>query len=91
MRQKDGRIIINPLTATLEFVSITRSSTEVRPLVAETVASSFSVTGGSWTQLELAQSDLILIAHLRYRLRSFKFPRHEQTTPGETSGRHSSQ
>ena len=91
MRQKDGRIIINPLTAALEFVSITRSSTEVRPLVAETVAGSFSGTGGSCTQLELAESDLILIAHLRYRLRSFKFPRHEQTTPGETSGRHSSQ
>ena len=43
----------NPLTAALEFVSITRiarSSTEIHSLVAETVATSFSVTDGSWTQ-----------------------------------------
>ena len=92
MRQRDGRIRINPLTAALGFVLITRSSTEVHSFVAEKVVS--SISGSSWTQLivkKSAQSDLMLITHLRFRLRSFKFPRHEQTTPGETSGRHSSQ
>ena len=53
MRQRDARIRINPLTAALGFVSITRSSTEV---VAETIATS-SISGSSWTdvfQRELA-------------------------------------
>ena len=52
---------ISLLTATLEFVSITRSSTEVPSLVAETFASSFS--GSSWKQIivkKFAQSDLML-------------------------------
>ena len=38
---------------------------------------------------KFAPSDLILIAHLRFCLRNFRFPRSEQRTPGETSGRHS--
>ena len=86
----------NPLTAVLEYVSITRiarSSTEIHSLVAETVATSFSVTGGSWTQLivkRFAQSELILIAHLRFCLLDFSFPRREQRKPGETFGRHGS-
>ena len=46
---RDWRVSNNPLTAALEF--ITRSSTEVHSLVAETVATSFSGFGGSWTQL----------------------------------------
>ena len=77
---------INPLTA-LEFVSLTWSSTDVYSFVAETIASSFS--GSFWTQLVVktfAQPELI-DAHLRFRL---EFPRHEQRTPGETSGRHGS-
>ena len=74
---------MNALTATLEFVSITRSSTEVRSFVAETIATS-SCSGSSWMHLivkKFEQSDLILITHLRFRLRSFKFQRHEQRTP----------
>ena len=81
----------NPLTAALEFVSITRSSSEVHSLVAEMVACSFSGTGSSWTQLivkKFAQSELKVIAHLRFRLRDFNFPRREQRKPGETFGRH---
>jgi hypothetical protein len=90
-RDVSGKIYINPLTAAL--ASITRSSTEVYSFVAETIASSFS--GSSWTQLNVkkfAQSDLMLNAHLRFRLRvrDLKFPRDGQRTPGETSGRHSS-
>ena len=86
----------NPLTAALEFVSITRiarSSTEIHSLVAETVATSFSGTGGSCTQSivkRLAQSELMLIAHLRFRLLDFSFPRCEQRKPGEGFGRHGS-
>ena len=84
---------INPLTAALIFVSITPPSAEVYSF-AETIASSFS--GSSWAHLivkNFARSDLnhlMLITHLRFRLRNFTFPRHEQRTPGETSGRHSS-
>ena len=84
----------NPLTAALEFVSITRiarSSTEIHSLVAETVATSFSGIGGSWTQLivkRFAQPELMLIAHLRFRLLDFSFPRREQRKLGETFGRH---
>ena len=54
----------NPLTAALEFVSITRSSSEVHSLVAEMVACSFSGTGSSWTQLivkNFAQSELLTL------------------------------
>ena len=86
----------NPLTAALEFVSIARiarSSTEIHSFVAETVATSFSVTDVSWTQLivkKFAQSELIFIAHLRFRLLVFFSPRREQTKPGETFGRHGS-
>ena len=90
MRQRDGMIRKDPLTAALEYVSITRPSTEVHSLVAETVASSFS---GSWTQLivkRFAQSKLMLIAYLRFRLLAFSFPRCEQRIPGETFGRHGS-
>ena len=60
-------------------------------MVAETIASSSS--GSFWTQLivkKFAQSELMLITHLRFRLLDFKYPRHEQRKPGETSGRHSS-
>ena len=84
----------NPLTAALEFVSITciaRSSTEIHSLVAETVATSFSVTGGSWTQLivkRFAHCELMLISHLSFRLLDFSFPRREQRKLGETFGRH---
>ena len=38
---------------------------------------------------KFASSDLILIAHLRLRLRTFSFPRNEQRAPRETSGGHS--
>ena len=38
MCQRDGRIQINPLTAALEFVSVSRSSKEVHSFVAETIA-----------------------------------------------------
>ena len=98
MRQRDGRIRINLLTDALEFVSITRSSTKVYSFVVETIDCSF--LGSSWMQLIVkkflvAQSDSesmfikALITHLRFRLRTFKFPRHDQRTPRETSGRHS--
>ena len=83
LAERDGRIRINPLTAALEFDSITRSSTEVHSFVAETIATS-SCSGISWMQLivkKFAQFDLMLVTHLRFRLRSFKFPRHEQRTP----------
>ena len=42
MCQRDGRMRINPLTAALEFVSVTRSSTVADSFVVETNASSFS-------------------------------------------------
>ena len=79
----------NPLTAAFEFVSITRiarSSTEIHSLVAEMVATSFSVTGDSWTQLivkRFEQPELMLVAHLRFRLLQvdFSFPRREQRKP----------
>ena len=96
MCQRDGRIRNNRLTAALEFVSITRiarSSTEIHSFVAETVATSFSVTDGSWTQLivkRFSHSEVMLIAHLRFRLLDFSFPRREQRKPGETFGRHGS-
>ena len=93
MCQRDGRIRNDSLTAALEFVSITRSSSEVHSFVAETIASSFSGTGGSCTHLivkKFAQSDLILVAHLKFRLLDFNFPRPEQRKPGEAFGRHSS-
>ena len=98
MCQRDGRIRNNRLTAALEFVSITRiarSSTEIHSLVAETVATSFSVADGSWTQSiiktrRFVQSELMLIAHLSFRLLNFSFPRREQRKPGETFGRHGS-
>ena len=50
MRQtlEDERIRISPLTAALEFVFITRSST-IHSFVAETIARSFS--SNSWTQM----------------------------------------
>ena len=93
MCQRDGRVRNNPLTAALEFVSITRSSTEVHSLVAERVPTSFSDIGGSWTQLvvkNFAHSKLMFVAHLRFRLLDFSFPRREQSKPGETFGRHGS-
>ena len=80
MYVRDETIRNDRLTAALEFVSITRiarSSTVIHSLVAETVATSFS---GSWTQLivkRFAQSKLMLIAHLEFRIRGFEFPRHE--------------
>ena len=79
-RWEDTRI--NPLTPAFEFVSTSWSSTEVRSLVAETIASSFS--GSSWMQLivkKFAQSDLMLNTYLRFCLRDSNFPRHEQRTP----------
>ena len=132
MRQRDGRIKIYPLTAALEFVSITRSSTEEHSFIVEAIGTS-SISGSSWTQKcvremedskkqsshrcfriclrnwvlhrgtllrcqdnlwfifkqilmqvivkKFASSDLILIAHLRLRLRIFRFPRNEQRAP----------
>ena len=133
VRQRDGRIRIYPLTAALELVSITRSSTEVGKevgsFVVEVIGTS-SISGSSWTQKyvreiqdsknqsshrcfriclrnsllhrstllrcrddrwlvfkqilpqvivkKFAPSDLILIAHLRLRLRNLRFPRNEQ-------------
>ena len=132
VRQRDGRIRIYPLTAALELVSITRSSTEVRSFVVEAIGTS-SISGSSWTQKyvreiqdsknqsshrcfrfrlrnsplhrgtllrcrddrwfifkqilpqvivkKFAPSDLILIAHLRLRLRNLRFPRNEERAP----------
>ena len=132
MRQRDRRIRIYSLTAALELISITRSSTEVRSFVVETICTS-SISGSSWMQKysremedikiqsshrcfricprnwvlyrgtllrcrdgrwfvfkliltqvivkKFAPSDLILIAHLRLRLRNFRFPRDEQRAP----------
>ena len=93
MCQRDGRIRNDRLTAALEFVSMTRSSTEAHSFVVETVARSFSGTGSSLTQLfvkKFAQSDLIFIAHLRFRPLVFFPPRREQRKPGEKFGRHGS-
>ena len=89
VREMGGYTSINPLTAALIFVSITSSSTEVNTFVAETIS---CCSGRSWTQFFCQEHlhDLTrFIAHLRFRLRNFKFPRNEQTTPGETSRRHS--
>ena len=142
MRQRDGRIRIYSLTAALEFVSMTRSSTEVRSFVVETIGTS-SISGSSWAQRcvremydsksqsthrcfriclrnsllyrgtllrcrddrrfvfkqilpqvivkKFAPFNLILIAHLRLRLRNLRFPRNEERAPRETSGRHGCQ
>ena len=49
VRQRDGKIRTYPLTAALEFVSITRSSTEVHSFVVEAIVTS-SISGSSWTQ-----------------------------------------
>ena len=40
---------------------------------------------------KFAPSDLIRIAHLRLRLRTFRFLKDEKRAPRETSGRHSCQ
>ena len=40
---------------------------------------------------KFAPSDLILIAHLRLRLRNLRFPRNEERAPRETSGGHGCQ
>ena len=47
VRQRDGRIRIYYLTAALEFVSVTWSSTEVGSFVVEVIG---SISGSSCTQ-----------------------------------------
>ena len=55
VRQRDGRILIDPLTAAaLEIVSRPRSSTELHSFVAETVTTS-SFSGSSWTQMSIRE------------------------------------
>ena len=67
VRQRHDKILIDPLTA-LEFVSITRCSTEIlQSFVAETIAAS-SFSGTSWAQMylrEMAGQESIRISHRR--------------------------
>ena len=49
MSERCRIVRINPLTAALGFVSVTRSSKEVRSFVVEAIGDS-SISGSSWTQ-----------------------------------------
>ena len=80
MRQRDGRIRIYPLTAALEFVSITRSSTEVHSFVVETIGTS-SISGSSWTQkcVREMQDSKNQSSHRCFRIRLRNSPLHRGT------------
>ena len=56
VREMGGKELIS-LTAALEFVSITRSFTEVHSFVAETIATS-SFSGSFWTHMCVRDSEM---------------------------------
>ena len=80
MRQRDGRIRIYSLTAGLEFVSITRSSTEVHSFVVEAIGTS-SISGSSWSQkyVREMQDSKIQSSHRCFRICLRNSPLHRGT------------